>query len=117
MMKRTLLAIAGLACLLNGIAIFAPEAAMAKPKVWTIYDRQVDLRKRVEKGAKDNELTFKEAKKLNSRLDEVAADVDKMKSKNDGKLSYKDEGKLEKRLNGISLDMDKCQLAKRVVAH
>lgn len=94
-----------------------PAVAASKKKVWTIYDRQVELRKKVEKAFKANELTEKESNKLNGQLDDIDADVQKMKEKNAGKLSYKDEGKLEKRLNKVSLDLQKYQLAKRVTVH
>lgn len=86
------------------------------PKKWTITDRQVELRKRVENGLRANELNNKEAKQINGRLDQLDKDIEKMKSKNGGKLSYKDEGKVEKRLNSISLEMEGKELAKRVTA-
>jgi hypothetical protein len=91
------------------------EAPHKKP--YTVTDRQNELRKKVAVAAKQNELTQKEASKLNQMLDDVDADIQKMKSKNAGKLSYKDEGKVEKRLNKVSLDLQKYQLAKRVTAH
>jgi septal ring factor EnvC (AmiA/AmiB activator) len=118
-MKRILLAIATLAFLatIAGIVGSSPNAMAAKSKVWTITDRQMELRRRVEKGLKGSELTAKEAKKLNDHLNDIDTDINKMKTKNAGKLSYKDEGKIEKRLNDISLDLEKCELQKRVVAH
>jgi hypothetical protein len=84
-------------------------------KKWTVTERQVELRKKVANGQKNNELTLKESEKLTSRLDKIAADIEKYKSKNGGKLSYKDEGKIEKRLNSISVDLQKCELNKRTV--
>jgi hypothetical protein len=93
------------------------SAAAPHKKPYTVTDRQNELRKKVAVAAKQNELTQKEASKLNQMLDDVDADIQKMKSKNAGKLSYKDEGKVEKRLNKVSLDLQKYQLAKRVTAH
>ena len=98
------------------LVISALPALKVEAKQWTVYERQVELRKRVEKGYKANELTEKEAKKLNDRLDDIVRDADKMKSKNGDKLSYKDQGKLEKRLNAISLVIQKYELKKRVEA-
>lgn len=118
-MNRVLLSallVLGFVCLPGTIS--APSAvAKTTKRPLTITDRQVVLRKKVAAGQKANELTAKEATKLNDGLDEVSADIEKMKTKNAGKLSYKDEGKIEKRLNGISLKLDKLQLQKRVTAH
>lgn len=86
-------------------------------KKYTITDRQTVLRQKVAAGVKKNELTAKEADKLNGRLDDIDLAVTKMKTKNNGQLSYKDQGKLEKKLNSISIDMEKWELAKRVIAH
>src|SRR5262245_44060862 len=99
-MKRQLLALGLVVGCMVGTAVTTHNVeAAGKKKVWTITDRQQELRKRVEKGQKANELTAKEAGKMNDMLDDIAKDIDKMKEKNDGKLSYKDEGKIEKRLN------------------
>lgn len=108
--------IATLCCAIiaGGFALQTPADAGKK---YTITDRQVQLRKEIAKGQKSNELTLKEAEKLTGRLDDIAADIEKFKSKNGGKLSYKDEGKLEKRLNAISIDIKKAELNKRAVAH
>lgn len=109
-----ILAIVAIAC---GTSNIPSADAAPKKKVYTIYDRQVELRKKVEKAFKANELTEKEMGKLNGQLDDINADVDKMKAKNGGKLSYADEGKLEKRLNKVSLSLQKYELTKRVTAH
>lgn len=93
------------------------DAAYAKKKVYTITDRQVELRNKVEASFKANELTQKEQTKLIGDLDSVDASIVKMKEKNGGKLSYKDEGKLEKSLNRVSLTLSKYGLKKRVTAH
>ena len=116
-MRKTMLVIMAIGCIATvGSGGTTQYAMAAKPKVWTVTDRQVELRKRVDKGLKDNELTAKEAKKFAEQLDNLEDSINKMKTKNDGKLSYKDEGKVEKRLNEISLDIEKKQLAKRVTA-
>lgn len=106
--------IAILCCGVIATGIISQSDADAKKK-YTVYERQVELRKRVDKGQKDNELTLKEADGYRNRLDDINADVEKYKSKNGGKLSYKDEGKIEKRLNNLSLDIQKSNLNKRVV--
>lgn len=86
-------------------------------KKYTITDRQTELRRLIAKGQRNNELTLKEANKLTGKLDDIAADIEKYKSKNGGKLSYKDEGKIEKRLNSVSIDLKKAELNKRTIAH
>lgn len=110
-MKRV---IAILCCgiIATGCIVDSVDAA----KKWTVTQRQVELRKRVAKGQKDNELTLKESEKFNNRLDEIGSDIDKYKSKNGGKLSYKDEGKIEKRLNNLSIDIQKAELRKRTIS-
>ncbi len=113
MMKKL---IATLCCgiIAGGFALQTPADAGKK---YTITDRQIELRKLIAKGQKNNELTLKEAEKLTGKLDDIASDIEKYKTKNGGKLSYKDEGKIEKRLNGISIDLKKSELNKRTVAH
>ena len=83
-------------------------------KQWTIYERQVELTKRIASGEKANELTLKEADKLRKRMADINERVEKAKAKNGGKISYKDEGKIEKDLNKVSLDIQKLKLEKRV---
>lgn len=107
--------IAILCCGVITLGCYSQSPAEAGKK-WTVTERQVELRKQVAKGQKQNELTLKEAEKLNRRLDEINEDIEKYKSKNGGKLSYKDEGKIEKRLNAISLDLKKAELNKRTVS-
>ena len=115
-MKTKLLALVLLATVCGAQSISLPQMAEAK-KPYTITDRQVELRKKVQVAFKKNELTAKEQTKLNDQLDDIDADIAKAKDKNGGKLSYKDEGKMEKRLNKVSVDLQKWQLEKRVVVH
>lgn len=102
-----------------GLSQEALSANQKKPtkKVYTVTDRQVELRKKVDVAFKANELTEKEAAKLTDELTDIAEAIEKAKAKNAGKLSYKDEGKAEKRLNKVSLSITKYQLNKRVTAH
>ncbi len=113
-MKQKIIVLLMLVTMFSGVC--ATEVCAAKKK-YSVYDRQVELRKKVEAGQKKNELTAKEANGLNGDLDDITSSIEKMKSKNAGKLSYKDEGKIEKRLNKISLTLSKKELAKRVIAH
>jgi hypothetical protein len=116
-MKRALIATLIAATIFGGMVESTAEAAPAKKKVYTVTDRQVELRAKVDAAFKHNELTEKQATGLAGDLDNINADIEKMKSKNGGKLSYKDEGKVEKRLNKVSLTLTKFELAKRVTAH
>lgn len=115
-MKTKLLSLLLAVMFIGGICIDAAFSA-PKKKPYTVTDRQVELRKKVEAGVKSNELTAKEADKLISDLESIASAIEKSKSKNGGKLSYKDEGKAEKRLNKVSLTLTKYNLSKRVTAH
>lgn len=117
-MKRQLLSLLLLVTVCGGAASVQPACAKGpSKKVYTVTDRQVELRNKVAAAAKANELTAKEAEKLNSTLTDIDEDIVRMKAKNGGKLSYKDEGKVEKRLNTVSIDLQKYQLKKRVTAH
>ena len=83
-------------------------------KKLTVYDRQVALKKEVDRAQSGKELTLKEADGFREKLDKVNEKKEKMIEKNGGKLSYKDEQKVEKWLNGISVDIQKKRLAKRI---
>jgi septal ring factor EnvC (AmiA/AmiB activator) len=98
------------------VQFVAPSTADAAKKKWTIYERQVDLQKRIEKGEKSNELTKKEADKLRDRMADIKDRVEKWTAKNGGKLTYKDQGKIEKDLNKVSTDLTKWSLEKRLDA-
>jgi hypothetical protein len=116
-MKVQIIAIMIAATVLGGIGTTPVTAAPKAKKVYTVTDRQVELRKKADAAFKHNELTEKQVTSINGDLDDINGDIEKMKSKNGGKLSYKDEGKIEKRLNKISLTLTKWELAKRVTAH
>ena len=85
-------------------------------KKWTITQRQVEEQKRISSGEKSGELTKKKQLIRRSDMSDLAARIDKMKSKNGGKLSYKDEGKIEKSLNDVTLKIEKKKLEKRVIS-
>ena len=113
-MKEKIIVLLMLVTMFSGVC--ATEVFAAKKK-YSVTDRQVELRKKVEVGQQKNELTAKEATGLNGDLDDITASIEKMKSNNAGKLSYKDEGKIEKRLNKISVTLTKKELTKRVTPH
>ncbi|MBS2001669.1 MAG: hypothetical protein U0103_02570 [Candidatus Obscuribacterales bacterium] len=108
-MKRTSIFAAVLGLLVSISALQQPAQAG-----WTIYERQVRLRKEVSQGMKANELTKKEYDGLNDSLTKIDERIKKMKAKNLGKLSIKDQGKIEKSLNDVSLKIQKYRLEKRV---
>lgn len=108
-MKRTSILAAALALLVGASAMQLPAQAG-----WTIYERQVRLKKEVGQGMKANELTKKEYDGLLNDLSNVNERIKKMKSKNFGKLSIKDQGKIERSLNDISVKIQKYRLEKRV---
>jgi hypothetical protein len=116
-MKSKLFSILLAATIFGGIAAPTAVTAAPKKKVYTITDRQVELRSKVDAAFKHNELTLKQADGLRGDLDDINGDIEKMKSKNGGKLSYKDEGKVEKRLNKVSLSLTKWELQKRATPH
>lgn len=94
--------------------VTAGSVSPADAKKYTIYQRQIALKTRVNKAERAKELTFKEAKHFRDELADVQEDKDKMISKNNGRLSYEDENKLEKKLNSISTSITKHKLEKRV---
>jgi 5-bromo-4-chloroindolyl phosphate hydrolysis protein len=108
-MKRTSIITAGLA-LLIGISTLQQPAQAG----WTIYQRQVRLKKEAAQGMKANELTKKEYDGLLESLEDINTRIRKMKEKNAGKLSIKDQGKIERSLNDISVKITKLRLEKRV---
>jgi hypothetical protein len=96
-------------------AILAASAVSpADARKYTIYQRQIALKSRINRAERAKELTFKEAKHYRSELADVQHDKDKMMSKNNGKLSYEDTTRLEKKLNHISAAVQKRELEKRV---
>jgi hypothetical protein len=119
-MTAKLLALFVAATIFGGVIAdnaFAAPAKKPTKKAYTVTDRQVELRRKIEVAFKQNELTQKESNKLLGELVDIADDIEKAKAKNAGKLSYKDEGKMEKRLNKVSLSLTKYQLNKRVTVH
>lgn len=108
-MKRTSIIAAALGLLLGVSALQQPVQAG-----WTIYERQVRLKKEVAQGMKANELTKKEYEGLMDSLTHINERITKMKAKNFGKLSIKDQGKIEKSLNDVSVRIQKYRLEKRV---
>ncbi|HEY9731249.1 MAG TPA: hypothetical protein V6C89_05020 [Drouetiella sp.] len=108
-MKRTSIFAAALGLLISASALQQPAQAG-----WTIYERQVRLKKEVAQGMKANELTKKECDGLYDSLNGINERIQKMKSKNNGKLSIKDQGKIERSLNDVSVRIQKYRLEKRV---
>lgn len=96
------------------VIVAAGSSSPADAKKYTIYQRQIALKNRVNKAERAKELTFKEAQNFRDDLAEIQEDKEKMTCKNNGKLSYEDENKLEKKLNRISTSIQKHKLEKRV---
>lgn len=94
--------------------VSAGAVSSADAKKYTIYQRQIALKARINKAERAKELTFKEAQHFKDDLADIQEDKEKMISKNNGKLSYEDENKLEKKLNRISTSIQKHKLEKRV---
>lgn len=103
-----------LALLIAMTASASTVEARKHTKPYTITDREEILAKKIDVAYKDNQLTLKEQKNLQDKLDRVRTDEQKMKDKNGGKLSYKDQTSLEKELNSISTKLHGKMLDKRV---
>ncbi len=86
----------------------------ARPRHYTITQRQNELFMRISRGLRANELTAKEAAHLREDIADVRDREAKMRRKNGGKLSYKDMSKIEKELNDISTSLHKKELNKRI---
>lgn len=86
----------------------------ARPRHYTITQRQNELSMRIRRGERANELTAKEAAHLREDIADVKDREARMRSKNGGKLSYKDMSKIEKDLNDISVALHKKELNKRI---
>lgn len=113
-MKKELMVVASLAafsCLFSGLA------GSVEAKQFSIFDRQKQLMKDVNKAQKSNQLTDKEAHKMRKKLAQVARKKTKMLRKSKGAgLSSSNKVTLEKDLNSISLEIKKLMLQKRVEA-
>lgn len=103
---------AGLATSCLGLVV--PGDAIAKK--YTIYQRQVILRDRINRAEKAKELTFKEAKDLREDLGDIQNRKINMMNNNNGKLAYDDETDLEQDLNKVSATIHKWKLNKRVAS-
>lgn len=100
---------------LVGSTILLTSGQFADAKEWTINERQDQLMKDINEAQKKNELTDKEAKKLRSRLADVARREVKMRGKkSSGSLADADKAILEADLNKVSVDIKKLALEKRV---
>lgn len=74
-MKRTSIFAAALGLMIGASALQQPAQAG-----WTIYERQVRLKKEVAQGMKANELTKKEYDGLNESLNDINERIKKMKN-------------------------------------
>lgn len=100
-----------------GGAMSNPQFVSAKGKTWTVEMRQDKLMQDINIAQQHKELTDKEAKKLRSRLSDVARKKKKFRTENKStgeKLTAENNKELEEDLNKISSDIKKYQLEKRV---
>lgn len=74
----------------------------AADKKMTIYQRQVNLMKRVNAAQKDKQLTVRQAKGLRKDLSKIATSKQKVRDKHAGKSGTADMSNVEKRLNDTS---------------
>jgi len=101
--------------LVASTVLFTSAQSALAEKEWTINERQDQLMKEINEAQKKNELTEKEAKKLRSRLADVARKEAKMRGKNNAnKLTDANKAVLEEGLNVVSVDIKKLALEKRV---
>ena len=89
-------------------------AFSAEAKNWTVDERQQELMQQVNEGQKAKELTVKEAKSMRKALADLAKKKAKMNAKTKNNLTKDNVTELESDLNKISVDIQKLKLEKRV---
>lgn len=88
--------------LMIAMCISQGSPAFAADKKLTIYQRQVNLMKRINEAQKVKQLTVKQAKGFRKDLSKVAVKKQKIRDKHTGKVGNEDMSNVDERLTEIS---------------
>lgn len=100
-----------------GLVLMVSASTIVDAKEWTINARQDQLMKEINESQKKADLTAKEAKRLRSKLADIARREAKVRSKSStATISDEERVGFEKELNEVSVEIKKLALDKRVDA-